>query len=186
MDKKEMYSVNAKILNAERRYGKDSQIVRRIYNTINTAYGSSDMTRFTMLPHDMTFKQKTKIDRALSVVSGSKYLSAGGRAEIRENAIQGYLDSGTTISRVQAEKLNDFFDNSVDWDKIRDYLGQDYSKLITETIGQSTKRTKKTSSLVKKAWDDTVEWSKDKDLNKEQIVSYFNDLLSTLMQGEKK
>lgn len=126
--------VNAQILNTEKRYGKDSQIVKRIYNTINLAYGTEGKTRFTKSTDGYSFKQITLIQRAIDTVSNSAYTSQAGRKRMKENWKSSFLEDKPHWNDKDAEKLLDFFENSVDWNRIRELAGRGYSGQIVEAL----------------------------------------------------
>lgn len=123
--KKRIRSVNAKILNLEKRYGKDSQIVKRAYQTLNMAQGTKNKTRYSM-PKNPTTRQLAKIDRGLSLVERSKYTSAKGRKEIKTKAMSSFNET-RGLSDVQLERMYDYFENSVDWNRLRDLSDNKYS-----------------------------------------------------------
>lgn len=131
--------VNAQILNTEKRYGKDSQIVKRIYNTINLAYGTEGKTRFTKSADGYTFRQITVIQNAIDTVSNSAYTSNAGRKRMRENWKASFLEDRPYATDADAEKLLDFFENSVDWNRIRELAGKGYSGQLVENLRELDK-----------------------------------------------
>lgn len=126
--------VNAQILNTEKRYGKDSQIVKRIYNTINLAYGTEGKTRFTKSAEGYSFKQITLIQNAIDTVENSAYTSASGRKRMRQNWSKSFKADRPHWNDKETEKMLDFFENSVDWNKIRELAGKGYSGQIVENL----------------------------------------------------
>lgn len=133
MDKRELARVNARILNAEKRYGKDSAIVQRVYDTINRLYGTEGKTRYTLLPRDATFREKAKIQRGIEMVEQSPYFSKEGRQKMKEKSMQTFA-KGHNYSDAQIEKLYDFFQQSVNWDKIKELAGEGYSEQVIDAI----------------------------------------------------
>lgn len=134
MLKREMQSVNAKILNAEKYFGKDSQIVQRIYSTINKAYGTEGLTRFRAVPHGTPFKQVVIIDRAIDRISNSSYLSKEGRSAMVKASIEQFKINHGSFTERQILLTTDFFKNSVEWGKIRELAGEGYSEQYVREI----------------------------------------------------
>lgn len=133
MNKRELARVNAQILNAEKRYGKESAILQRVYDTINKAYGTEGRTRFKMPSSDATFKEKTIIDRAMDTVLVSKYMSAAGRREMIRKSKESFSKSHD-YSDAQVEKLYDFFENSADLERMKELAGEAYSEQLVDAI----------------------------------------------------
>lgn len=110
--KQRIRSVNAIVLNAERRFGKDSDTVKYIYKTISSAYGAEFKTdkkgvvtsakkRFTTPPDGGKLAEIAKIDRALRRIELSNSLTAQGRKETYEKSkmtwIERNLDKNANI-----------------------------------------------------------------------------------------
>lgn len=110
--KQRIRRANALVLNAERRYGKDSDIVKSIYKSISNAYGvdfktdnkgvvTSAKKRFTTPPDGAKLIDIAKVDRALRRVELSKSLSEQGRKETYEKSkmtwIERNLDKNANI-----------------------------------------------------------------------------------------
>lgn len=169
MLKREMQSVNAKILNAERYYGKDSQIVQRIYSTINKAYGTEGRTRFRTIPEGATFKQIIIIDKAIEKISNSAYLSKQGRSDMVKASIEQFKINHSSYSEKQILQTLDFFKNSVEWSKIRELAGEGYSEQYVAEI----KRLKSRNSIT----DEQIDALYNKYINlpdKEREKSFLN------------
>lgn len=80
-------SANAIILNAEKRYGKDSKIVQSIYKSISYAYGTESVKRrFSLPPTGAKLIDVAKIDRALKRVELSNSLTKEGRKRTYEKS----------------------------------------------------------------------------------------------------
>lgn len=126
-----IYSANAKILNMERRYGKDSNIVKRAYDTIERIYGEG-VTRYRY-PRSASLREMQKISRGLSLVEKSLYASAEGRQKLREKAFSSFYHNesrrlsenkkGRVITEKNLEILYDIFEHATDWDRIRELAG---------------------------------------------------------------
>lgn len=170
--KKRIYSANAKILNAEKRYGKDSGIVKRAYSTIEMIYGKG-VTRYRM-PKSDSLRELTKIDRALSLVERSKYMSAAGRKEIREKSMSKFVDKG--YDPVTIEKLFDIFENNTDWDKIRELAGRGKSELVVNAIDNYLVQSAETADV-----DEIISqyMKKLKAGTDEDFIEYFYDVQFT-------
>lgn len=134
MTKRDIARVNAQILNAEKRYGKDSVIVKRVYSTINKAQGTEGKTRFSLPSQDATFKDKAILQRAVDTVINSKYMSARGRREMVEKSKSKFMENHSYYSEAQIEKLYDFFENSADFDKMKELAGEGYSEQIVTSL----------------------------------------------------
>lgn len=100
---KRMRRANALILNAERRYGRDSDIVKYIYKNLSSAYGVdfkvdkngvviNAKKRFTTPPKESKLIEIAKIDRALKRVELSKSLTAQGRKETYEKSKMTWIE----------------------------------------------------------------------------------------------
>lgn len=76
---KRIRSVNAKLLNAERRNGKDSKYMKKVYKSINSAYGTVGKTRFSSPKKNASLREIAKIDRALQRIELSEFFSKEGR-----------------------------------------------------------------------------------------------------------
>lgn len=138
-----MQSINAKILNAEKYFGKDSAIVQRIYSTINKAYGAEGRTRFRSIPHGTPFKQVILIDKAIERISNSAYLSKEGRSNMVKASIEQFKINHSTFTDKQILLTTDFFKNSVEWGHIRELAGEGYSEQYVSEI----KRLKSRNSI---------------------------------------
>lgn len=176
MTRREMYSVNAKILNMEKRYGTDSQIVQRVYDTINKAYGTTGKTRFTIPERLTTFKQKTIINRAAEQVGNSAYATKEGRARMYENSVKGFMEKNETWDRAETEKLFDFFENSVNWGKIKELIGEGYSGQVVENLREIDDGV--STSQIDELFDKYIHMSNDFKENYN-----FNDILTKLSIG---
>lgn len=116
-------SINAKILNVERIYGKDSKITQRIYETINRAYKTQGMTRFRKLNRTASFSDEIRIINAYEHIINSPFTSQEGRRQMAENwrtsfnSARGWSDS--RIARAQ-----DIFNNSINWSRFRELAGK--------------------------------------------------------------
>lgn len=128
-------SINARILNTEKRYGKDSQIVKRIYDTINKAYKSEGMTRFRT--KDVSFREFTTISQAYDIIYNSAYTSKEGRAKLQLKIKESFKVNHLKWNDREIEMIQDFFKNNVAWDKIRELVGQAYSGQVVENIKNS-------------------------------------------------
>lgn len=101
--KQRMRRANALILNAERRYGKDSTIVKSIYKSVSSAYGVEYSTnkkgeviaakrRFTALPDNVKLIDIAKIDRALKRIELSDSLTKEGRQRTYEKSKMTWIE----------------------------------------------------------------------------------------------
>lgn len=167
--------VNAQILNTEKRYGKDSQIVKRIYNTINLAYGTEGKTRFTKSAEGYTFKQIALIQRAIDKVSQSAYTSTAGRKRMRDNWKASFTEYRPQWSDKDTEKILDFFENSVDWNRIRELAGKGYSGQIVENLRELEENE---LGQIDELFSTYINSSYKDDYT-------FNDLISLISYGEK-
>ncbi len=132
--KKKYYALNAKILNLERRYGKDSQIVQRVYHTIGRAYGVKSKSRFSSIS-DLTGKEKQKVYKAFEAISQSEYMSAEGRARIRERAKSSFGKYHVKYNAEEKlEMVFDYFKNSQNWGRIRELAGEEQSDKVLDWI----------------------------------------------------
>lgn len=167
--KKRIYSANAKILNAEKRYGKDSGIVKRAYSTIEMIYGKG-VTRYRM-PKSDSLRELSKIDRALSLVERSKYMSKAGRKEIREKSMMKFISKG--YDPVTIEKLFDIFENNTDWDRIRELAGRGKSELVVNAIDNYLTEGAETADV-----DEIISQYMErlKDGTDEDFIEYFYDV----------
>lgn len=105
--------VNAQILAAERKYGKDSKIVQRVYHYLNLGQGTEGLTRYRTPKGDASLAQLAKLDRALTAAENSAYLSKEGRKKILENARATFSSSlddyGYDLSEKEVVNLYDTF-----------------------------------------------------------------------------
>ena len=132
--KKKYYSLNAKILNLERRYGKESQIVQRVYRTIGRAYGVESKSRFSDI-NTLTGKDREKVYKAFEAVSQSEYMSAEGRARIRERAKRAFAQYHAKYKdNERLEQVFDYFKNSQNWGRIRELAGEEKSDIVLDEI----------------------------------------------------
>lgn len=143
-----MQSVNAKILNAERYFGKDSQIVQRIYSTINKAYETEGLTRFHAVPHGTPFKQIVVIDKAIDRISNSSYLSKEGRKAMVQASIEQFKINHKDFTDRQILLTTDFFKNSVEWGHIRELAGEGYSEQYMREITRLKSRNNVTDEQI--------------------------------------
>lgn len=101
--KQRMRRANALILNAEKRYGKDSAIVKSIYKSVSGAYGVEYSTnkkgdviaakrRFTALPDNVKLIDIAKIDRALKRIELSDSLTKEGRQRTYEKSKMTWIE----------------------------------------------------------------------------------------------
>lgn len=149
--KKRIYSVNAKILNMEKRYGKDSNIVKRAYDTIERIYGEG-VTRYRM-PKTDNLRELQKISRGVGLVEKSLYASAEGRRQLRSKAFSSFISNSqkedrTYLTEVEAEVLYDIFEHATDWERIRDLAGRDKSAQAVDMIGRSINMGKNYNDIV--------------------------------------
>lgn len=115
---KRVQSVNAMVQNAERRYGKDSQIVKRMYNTIEKATGKEDAVRFSYIKDNTTLHDINKYDRGLALIENSAYATEEGRKRVREKAFNSFLSNNQRYVD-KGERIYDYFEKSSEWDKLR-------------------------------------------------------------------
>ena len=144
VNKKRVQSVNAKILNMEKRYGKDSQIVQRVYHTLNKAMGTEGKTRYTY-KGVVSLRKFNMIDRGLSLVENSLYASAEGRKKLRQKTRDVFKK---TYSEIDTERMFDFFENSTNWDRIRDLSGKGGgSPVYVDAIDRALERGEDSKSI---------------------------------------
>lgn len=180
--KRRIQSANAKILNLERRYGKDSQIVQRAYHTLNKAQGTKDLTRYRM-PKNANTRTYAKLDRGLSLIENSKYTSKKGREEIRQKGIDSFLESHGG-SYVEAEKLFDYFENSINWDRLRELGGEYGSDFYVDAVQRQQAAGLDNSAIDKL----TLSWLRKNGLKyerKEEYWEYVNRILGDEQDNNK-
>lgn len=105
--------INAQILAAERRYGKDSKIVKRIYHYLNLAQGTEGLTRYRTPKGNVSLQQIAKFDRALARAENSAYLSKAGREEMQRRAREtfiGHLQEEEKYANVSDKELANLYD----------------------------------------------------------------------------
>lgn len=97
--KKRIRSANAMVLNAERRYGKDSKLVQSIYKSIEQAYNSPEGSkrRFTAPPTGVKLQDIAKIDRALKRVETSRLMTKAGRESISKKSRETWQERNKDI-----------------------------------------------------------------------------------------
>lgn len=88
---KRVQKVNARILGIEKRYGKDSKIVKRVYHYLNLAQGTDNLTRYRTPPKGASLQYIAKFERALSKTENSAYLTKEGRANILNKARETFV-----------------------------------------------------------------------------------------------
>lgn len=84
-------AVNARILGIEKRYGKDSKIVKRVYHYLNLAQGTENLTRYRTPKKGASLQYIAKFERALSKTENSAYLTAEGRKAILDKARETFV-----------------------------------------------------------------------------------------------
>lgn len=111
--KKRIQSVNARILGLERRYGKDSRIVKRIYHYLNLAQGTDNLTRYRLPKADTSLRDIAKFERGLAKAENSAYLTKEGRAAILQKAKDTFganmREMGYDASDAELEQLLDSY-----------------------------------------------------------------------------
>lgn len=107
--------LNGKILYAERRYGKESQIVQRIYSTIRHAYGNEQQTRFRKINYtDESLRDINIKTSAFNVVRNSAYLSKKGREGIYTKALEKFKNNNLDkYDEGRIEELYDIYVNTI-------------------------------------------------------------------------
>lgn len=127
-------SINARLIATEKKYGKDSQIMQRIYSTINMAQGTTGKTRFSTKYYGDTFKQRAIFEQAISKVESSYYTSARGRAELSQKIFSSFQKSHSDWSAERIDKLFDFFEYGADMGRMRELAGEGYSEQLVDSI----------------------------------------------------
>lgn len=111
--KSRIQKVNARILGLERRYGKDSKIVKRVYSYLNLAQGTDNLTRYRMPKANASLRSIAKFERGLAKTESSAYITKEGRAGIlkkaKETFISNQRDLGSDLSDAQLEQLLDSY-----------------------------------------------------------------------------
>lgn len=132
-------SVNARILNTEKRYGKDSQIVQRIYSTINKIYGTEGKTRYSIPKGELSLRELNKIERGVALVEESRYTSKAGREYLRNASMKSFANNNmhSKFTDVEIEKLYDMFEHNTDWQKLREIAGSGFSELTLDAISRA-------------------------------------------------
>lgn len=131
--KKLVRVVNAQILNAEKRYGKESRIVKNIYATIKKATGE-DTHRFRVSSlNTESTRDMNNFVAGLSKVHNSAYLSKSGRSRIADKARETFINNHDNLEHGEKsldkyirlkEKLGDIAKSNIDrdmYDSVEDY-----------------------------------------------------------------
>lgn len=134
--KKRIKSANAKILNMERKYGKDSKVVKRVYATLRNIYGE-DRTRYRFPTKEESLRNLNKIDRGVQLIEKSLYASKAGRKELRKKIEKSFGESHEQFSDKEVADLFYIFEHSTDWDKIREMAGVGNSDLTLDAINRA-------------------------------------------------
>lgn len=130
---KRIRSINAKILNAEKRLGKDNRVVQYVYKTIEQSTGKKGATRFSMPKDSKSLRTLSKLDRGLKQIESSKWLSKKGREEIVEKARESFSLSHEEYTDKEVEEFYWFFKQDI-YSKLREVsLGQ--SEFVIDAIG---------------------------------------------------
>lgn len=122
---KRLKSANARILNAEKRLGKENRVVQFIYKTIEQSTGKKGATRFSMPKNKKSLRQLSKLERGLSKIESSKWLTKEGRADIVSKARESFSLSHEEYTDKEVEEFYWFFKQDI------------YSKLREMSYGQS-------------------------------------------------
>lgn len=125
---KRVQSVNAMVQNAERRYGKDSQIVKRMHYTIERAIGREGATRFSYIKDNATLRDINRYDRGLALIENSAYATEEGRKAVRERAYNSFLANNPRYGD-KGERIYNYFEKSSEWDKLRALTESDVEKM---------------------------------------------------------
>ncbi len=126
--------INAQLIATEKRYGKDSQIMQRVYSTINMAQGTTGKTRFSTQYYGETFKQRAIFEQALSKVESSYYTTARGRKELSQKIFSSFEKTHSDWSAKKIDELFDFFEYGADMGRMRELAGEGYSEQLADSI----------------------------------------------------
>lgn len=171
-------SINAKILNVERIYGKDSKITQRIYETINRAYGTSEKTRFTSIPKTTSFSTSIKILHAYEQVLNSPFTSAAGRKNMAKRWKESF-NSSRGWSDARIARAQDIFTNSVNWNRFRELAGDFGSDRAIAILTQDDEKRNIDAQQLDEYFDAYTETSRNVD-----SAQVTDDLINFVLSNE--
>lgn len=144
---KRIQRVNAAITRTEKKYGADSQIMKRIKATIEHIYGEG-VERYQPLKGDESLRMLSKVSSGIGLVERSPYTFKKNMTEHRKNIISDIAHDIKTDTRTAA-KILDIFENNVDWAKVREISGKGMSSQVVETIAHEIEQTSENAQKIK-------------------------------------
>lgn len=107
--KSRIKSINARITVVENRYGRDSDIYKKMVDTVRKAGGN---TRFTYSMFTGNLRDIAKATRALEAIENSAYSTAEGRKKIGQKARETFAVRHATYDDSVLENMYFVFKNS--------------------------------------------------------------------------
>lgn len=108
--KKRIKSINARITTVQRLYGSNSNVYKKISNTVKRAGGEKGRFRTAMFTGSL--RDLSRAENALRVIEHSAYLSKEGRAQIGEKARETFALHNSDKSDITLSRMYDIFQNS--------------------------------------------------------------------------
>lgn len=173
--KKRIKSVNARILNTRKRYGDDSQIVRRIDATLSRIY-KDESVKYYKIPKNANLRQLNLIERGLEKIENSLYTSKSGREELVRKTKESFKSNEffKDMPDENIEQLWDLFETDV-WPKVRELIMPE-SDLVIDTIA---------GNLISGASIDSIEDILNEYIESENKDSSINDFIKEKIKKRK-
>lgn len=152
--KKRIQAVNARILGIERRYGKNSRIVKRIYHYLNLAQGTDNLTRYRLPKKNASLREIAKFERGLSKTEGSAYLTKEGRDAILQKAKDTFIANMRDMQYEGTDaELEQLLDTYISIKDIVNEGGSGWSNQVIDAIDDATRSGLSPKQLIRLAQD---------------------------------
>lgn len=164
-------SVNAMLLNVEKRYGKDSHISQRMRKTVEKVMGQG-ATRFsTSKLKNAGLREISNFDTALSFIENSAYSTKAGRARMEEQARQTFIENNPQLG---VSGYDQYINFKMEIDRyLKSVKASDetrYDKLVATVKG----------NIYRDSFNVIDELSDNEEVTPQEVLQYSHDYISYL------
>lgn len=164
-------SVNAMLLNVEKRYGTQSHTYQRMRKTVEKVMGEGNKYFSTKKLNNAGLREISNFDTALSFIENSAYSTKAGRQRMEEQARQTFMENNPSLSVSGYDQMIAF---KQEMDKyLRSVKANDekrYDKLVATIAG----------NIYADSFNLIDELSNNEDITPQELVQYSKDYIAYL------
>lgn len=164
-------SVNAMLLNVQKRYGKDSHISQRMRKTVEKVMGQGKTRFSTSKLNNASLREISNFDTALSFIENSAYSTKAGRQRMEEQARITFIENNPSLDVSGYDKMIAF---KQEMDKyLRSVKASDekrYNKLVATVAG----------NIYADSFNLIDELSDNEDIKPQELVQYSKEYIEYL------